>query len=1661
MRKQKSGRDNPITKNNREGKMINKKFIKKSLAVMLSTAMIFTTGMPITALQNTVKADTVSDVTAAPKCEELTKWTFDSDTESWAKSGWSSTGLTGSVANEDGKLKFTADYTTITATWYQGDIQLYKSADYSEATNASMELYCKTSDQQPTKVDIIFANSGGNNAKDSVSLANVTDKETVQINGEDYTKYNLSIPLNMSETNVGYRQATTNLIIQVVRGDATFSGDVYFDNITLNKDNAKQATIDKDAAVYNEAITAGMNNDNEATDYQWYKASSYTGEGTAIENGTSAAYTPDMEDIDGWIYCGVVSGGYKYLTKRVRVLAGTTLKATDIPLSATAVSDGGSTIHISNTKDYSGKFDSNLMVNGGNFYVEYTGEIADVPQFEFATWSSTKSTVDVTAYESGSVEGQEGTYYARYKYEDFVSAWGDEDVSELKALRIKYAGTDNTNLTLTKVTWNGAPISYGDLGEVVNLLSNGQLYTWHVGVTFDATRIREDSFFYVEYKGDEDGISFVANSHSYVSNGYNAYVTISTPYKKGTTGSGYYNIYTASQIKEAFGDQFRYVDQLRVVTNDGKTVANKDKKLYFFEGTGALVDDISADGYTDAIDVPWVKYADEAQDGTVIIGASITQNPLVTPAAMEGAPFYNARGGWNAMLDRTDCITYGIGGQTTTNVANRFGEILKYNYKRIIMQVGNNDLGTYNDDQKVVDLEVGNYTKMLNLVKVKNEELAAEGKDIIPVYIIGLNPTNSEGIQGRIIKVNTAIEELSNTYDFVKYISIYDEFVNSETGSPTNPDCGEYHVNMDLVMADGLHPVAAGYKIWAQKLKKVMASTDKADTTLTTLSYRLSDTVKKNAVTGFETGKEDTTTYDVVLPGDTAKDGTFKLYETPSNLSAKVVADNGTITADSYDDDYVPVTLVDGKATVKLTVTSEDESATKEYTVNFTIDSNDTSNELVNDTTEKAISVTDDTVDTWPYTQYSFDSVEITPNSTVEMDVALDNSDFTGLYLETDLDWTMLKAETLKPADFTDNVAHLTYTYTGEAKTISTLQVKTGGNGTDYRGDIKVSNLKITKGTSDAEDDETGWEKTTLFSGSEETTLKSIFTSGNIEMDTIKDKGYFYVEYTANEKQAVKIALSEWDTSKWVEVEPSETGTTEDGNYFAKYSIKAVTEAYGATDLSDVDAISVKCDNTITLKELSWVGPKAADDGAEILFSGSKTAKGNTSLFTYLYTKHVGGDFDNASIRYGSYFTLEYTGTKDKINVCLSSASRDDHTWVAVKPTSTVTLDNGHYLSTYTIEDCIEAFTSNLQRLDQIQIYTSYDTGEENSVTLKKWKFYQGDGELVDPNGESKWTNKADTGIGFIGDSIVQNALLSYGDFNTILGRTDCSNWGIGGQTTTHISRRIDDMLEMNYHKIVILCGINDMGAGITKEETLENYELMLTKIHNKLPNTKVYTISVLPTTTPFYYTPENQEAIRSVDEGIKAFSDKYDFVTYVDCYSKFLGDDGYCKPELVSDGLHPNEEGYKVIASVLNPILSADEEPTTENPTTENPTTEAPTTEAPTTQKPTEQITTTAKISVARAKVKSASKKYSSKKMKISLKKVSGVAKYQIQISNSKKFKKVIATKTVKGTKVSYSSKKIRKKKTLYIRVRAIKIVDKKNYTGKWSKVKKVKVTK
>lgn len=169
--------------------------------------------------------------------------------------------------------------------------------------------------------------------------------------------------------------------------------------------------------------------------------------------------------------------------------------------------------------------------------------------------------------------------------------------------------------------------------------------------------------------------------------------------------------------------------------------------------------------------------------------------------------------------------------------------------------------------------------------------------------------------------------------------------------------------------------------------------------------------------------------------------------------------------------------------------------------------------------------------------------------------------------------------------------------------------------------------------------------------------------------------------------------------------------------------------------------------------------------------------------------------------------------------------------------------------------------------------------------------------------------------------------------------------------------------------------------------------------------------------------------------------------------------------------------------APTVTPTVAPTEAPTvapteapTEAPTvapTEAPT-EAPTiapTEVPTvtptvvptnkpTVKPTQQATTK-KVTVKRVKVKSASKKKVSAKVKISLKKVKGAKKYKVQVSTSKKFKKVLVKKTVKKARFTIKSRKLKNKKKLYVRAKAVKVVNKKVYTGKWSKAKKVKIKK
>ena len=97
---------------------------------------------------------------------------------------------------------------------------------------------------------------------------------------------------------------------------------------------------------------------------------------------------------------------------------------------------------------------------------------------------------------------------------------------------------------------------------------------------------------------------------------------------------------------------------------------------------------------------------------------------------------------------------------------------------------------------------------------------------------------------------------------------------------------------------------------------------------------------------------------------------------------------------------------------------------------------------------------------------------------------------------------------------------------------------------------------------------------------------------------------------------------------------------------------------------------------------------------------------------------------------------------------------------------------------------------------------------------------------------------------------------------------------------------------------------------------------------------------------------------------------------------------------------------------------------------------------------------TSSLKKKIARAKIKYA-KNITKKSITIKYSKLANAKKYQIQYALNKKFTKSVKTKSTR--KLTYKIKKLKSKKTYYVRVRGING----NIIGKWSKSKKIKVKK
>jgi lysophospholipase L1-like esterase len=176
-------------------------------------------------------------------------------------------------------------------------------------------------------------------------------------------------------------------------------------------------------------------------------------------------------------------------------------------------------------------------------------------------------------------------------------------------------------------------------------------------------------------------------------------------------------------------------------------------------------------------------------------------------------------------------------------------------------------------------------------------------------------------------------------------------------------------------------------------------------------------------------------------------------------------------------------------------------------------------------------------------------------------------------------------------------------------------------------------------------------------------------------------------------------------------------------------------------------------------------------------------------------------------------------------------------------------------------------------------------------------------------------------------------------------------NRGIGGQVTSQmLVRMYPDVIELRPSVITILAGTNDIARnnGPSTAEMIEQNIMAMTELAQK-HGIKVLLCSITPVSDyPFLAQQAGRGAppppqagrgpggrgpmmrqrmtvgrppadILKINAWMRSYAQQVN-ATYVDYFSALVDDKGWLKDGLAADGLHPNADGYKIMA----PIVSA-----------------------------------------------------------------------------------------------------------------------------------------
>lgn len=179
----------------------------------------------------------------------------------------------------------------------------------------------------------------------------------------------------------------------------------------------------------------------------------------------------------------------------------------------------------------------------------------------------------------------------------------------------------------------------------------------------------------------------------------------------------------------------------------------------------------------------------------------------------------------------------------------------------------------------------------------------------------------------------------------------------------------------------------------------------------------------------------------------------------------------------------------------------------------------------------------------------------------------------------------------------------------------------------------------------------------------------------------------------------------------------------------------------------------------------------------------------------------------------------------------------------------------------------------------------------------------------------AKLSPPTDHRVLYFGDSITE----LWGAKIPGLKTDDVINRGISGQTTAQMLVRYrSDVINLQPRIVHLMMGTNDI-AGNTGATTVARIEDAISSMaeNAQAKGLRVIVASILPAKT-ITWRPEidPRASIKVINAWMAGYALKQGF-TFADYYSSLVDADGGFKAALTSDGVHPNEDGYKAMSAV------------------------------------------------------------------------------------------------------------------------------------------------